>query len=313
MREARSYRLTLRSAKYSSAAEINILMVESRIRRISLALASCEKEVKNGANRRPYAEVRRLGMVLSQSGNSRATRYCDPLTPRVKRPGTERQGSNPRCRDMMSDQTILVTGAAGFIGFHVARRLLAEGRVVVGLDNLNSYYDPGAEAGPPGHPAGRMALFASNGSIWPIALRWRGCSPGTGSREWCISLRRPGCAIRSTIRTPMPTPISRASSTCWKVAGIMAAAHLVYASSSSVYGANTKLPFSVDDKTDHPISLYAATKKANELIAHSYSHLYRLAGDRFAVLYHLRAVGPARYGDLHVHEGDPRGHPDQAL
>ena len=74
--------------------------------------------------------------------------------------------------------------------------------------------------------------------------------------------------------------------------------HLIYASSSSVYGANTKLPFSVDDKTDHPISLYAATKKANELMAHSYSHLYRLPVTGLAVFHHLRAMGPARYGEF---------------
>ena len=146
-----------------------------------------------------------------------------PSTRRVKRPGTA--GAN-RCRDgnMMSDQTILVTGAAGFIGFHVARRLLAEGRSVVGLDNLNDYYDPALKTARLDILQARIAAFRSNGSIWPIAPRWRGCSPNTGSRGWCISRRRPGCAIRSTIRMPMPTPISKASSTCWKAAGIMAAA-----------------------------------------------------------------------------------------
>ena len=89
--------------------------------------------------------------------------------------------------------------------------------------------------------------------------------------------------------------------------------HLVYASSSSVYGANTKMPFSVADKTDHPISLYAATKKANELMAHSYSHLYRLADHGPALLHGLWAVGPAGHGDLHVHQGDPREAADQAV
>ena len=85
----------------------------------------------------------------------------------------------------------------------------------------------------------------------------------------------------------MSTPISKASSTCWKDAGTIGCGHLLYASSSSVYGANTKVPFSVDDKTDHPISLYAATKKANEMMAHSYSHLYRLpvTGLRFFTVY----------------------------
>ena len=81
--------------------------------------------------------------------------------------------------------------------------------------------------------------------------------------------------------------------------------HLLFASSSSVYGANTKLPFSVQDNVDHPISLYAASKKANELMAHAYSHLYRHSGDRPAVLHGLRSVGPARHGDVHLRQGDP--------
>ena len=89
--------------------------------------------------------------------------------------------------------------------------------------------------------------------------------------------------------------------------------HLIYASSSSVYGANTKLPFSVADRADHPVSLYAATKKANELMAHSYSHLYRIADHRIAIFYGVRAVGPAGHGDLPVHQGDHGGHADQAL
>ena len=83
--------------------------------------------------------------------------------------------------------------------------------------------------------------------------------------------------------------------------------HLVYASSSSVYGANTKMPFSVHHNVDHPVSLYAATKKANELMAHTYSHLYGLPTTGLAVLHGLRTVGPTRYGALPVHQGHPRG------
>ena len=100
---------------------------------------------------------------------------------------------------------------------------------------------------------------------------------------------------------------------CWRDAGTIDCRHLIYASSSSVYGANTKLPFSVEDKIDHPVSLYAATKKANELMAHSYSHLYRLPVTGLAVLYRLRAVGPAGHGDFPVYQGDHRGQADQAL
>ena len=167
----------------------------------------------------------------------------------------------------MSDQAILVTGAAGFIGFHVARRLLAEGRNVVGLDNLNGYYDPALKQ------ARLDILLREPGFRFRAGRSRRSCVNGGAvcetpvCRRWSISRRRPACAIQSTIRMPMPTPISRVSSMCWKDAGTMDAVICVYASSSSVYGANTKLPFSVDDRTDHPVSLYAATKKANELMA----------------------------------------------
>ncbi len=186
----------------------------------------------------------------------------------------------------MSDQTILVTGAAGFIGFHVARRLLAEGRVVVGLDNLNSYYDPALKQarldmlrGEP-HFAFEQIDLADRASMDRLFAKHRFAK--------VVHL-----AAQAGVRHSIDHPHAYADANLEGFVNVLegcrhhGCAHLVYASSSSVYGANTKLPFSVGDKTDHPISLYAATKKANELIAHSYSHLYRLpvTGLRFFTIY----------------------------
>ncbi len=123
----------------------------------------------------------------------------------------------------MSDQAILVTGAAGFIGFHVACRLLAEVRAVLGLDNLNDYYDPALKR------ARLDILRAKQGFAFEqIDLADRGSIErlfeNTALPGWCISQHRPACVIRSIIRMPMSTPISKASSTCWRVAGITDAA-----------------------------------------------------------------------------------------
>jgi len=183
-------------------------------------------------------------------------------------------------------QRILVTGAAGFVGSHVAARLAAMGHQVVGCDNFNDYYDPqlkhdrvAALLTPAGVPCERLeladgaaveALFARVAPTLVVHL-----AAQAGVR---YSLVNPGAYIQSNLVGF--GNILEAS----RKAGI---AHLLYASSSSVYGANAKVPFSEDDLTDEPVSLYAATKKSNELMAHAYSQLYKLpaTGLRFFTVY----------------------------
>jgi UDP-glucuronate 4-epimerase len=186
----------------------------------------------------------------------------------------------------MSDQAILVTGAAGFIGFHVARRLLAEGRSVVGLDNLNSYYDPALKQARL-DILGREQRFV----FVQIDLADRASMAQLFAKHQFAKVVH--LAAQAGVRYSIDHPHAYADANLEGFLNVVEGCrhhgceHLVYASSSSVYGANAKLPFSVEDKTDHPISLYAATKKANELIAHSYSHLYRLpmTGLRFFTVY----------------------------
>ena len=181
---------------------------------------------------------------------------------------------------------ILLTGAAGFIGSHVAITLLERGDEVVGIDNLNDYYDPTLKdarlarlTGRPGFSfqkldvsdrPGMAALFADGGFDKVIHL-----AAQAGVR---YSLENPHAYIDSNI-----VGFTNILEGC-RHNGVK---HLTYASSSSVYGANTAMPFSVHQNVDHPLSLYAATKKANELMAHTYSHLYKLptTGLRFFTVY----------------------------
>ncbi|MET4231387.1 SDR family NAD(P)-dependent oxidoreductase [Bradyrhizobium sp. 482_C4_N1_1] len=186
----------------------------------------------------------------------------------------------------MTDQAILVTGAAGFIGFHVARQLLAEGRPVVGLDNLNSYYNPALKQA-------RLALLRNDS-------RFAFVEADLADRDTIAALfarhrfdKVVHLAAQAGVRYSIDHPHTYADSNLQGFLNVLegcrnnSCRHLVYASSSSVYGANTKLPFAVQDRTDHPVSFYAATKKANELMAQSYSHLYRLpvTGLRFFTIY----------------------------
>jgi UDP-glucuronate 4-epimerase len=186
----------------------------------------------------------------------------------------------------MSDHAILVTGAAGFIGFHVARQLLAEGRHVLGLDNLNDYYDPALKLS-------RLDVLRLHPrfSFAQIDLADRGGIKALfDEHQFPIVIH---LAAQAGVRHSIDHPQAYADANLEGFLNILEGCrhgkcrHLLYASSSSVYGANTKLPFSVADSVDRPISLYAATKKANELMAHSYSHLYRLptTGLRFFTVY----------------------------
>ena len=181
---------------------------------------------------------------------------------------------------------ILVTGAAGFIGFHVARRLLAEGHHVTGFDNLNPYYDVSlkharlAELKPQGNFAFVEGDLAEAMAV-DTAFK-------AGKFTHVVNL-----AAQAGVRYSLVNPKAYGDANLTGFLNILEACrhnrieHLVYASSSSVYGANTAMPFSIHDNVDHPLSLYAATKKANELMAHSYAHMFGLpsTGLRFFTVY----------------------------
>jgi UDP-glucuronate 4-epimerase len=187
---------------------------------------------------------------------------------------------------MMTENTILVTGAAGFIGFHVAQRLLSEGRNVVGLDSLNDYYDPRLKK------ARLDILKRQSGFIFVQSdLGDRAATKSLFARHrFPIVIH---LAAQAGVRYSLQNPHAYSDANIEGFINVLEGCrhdgcrHLLFASSSSVYGANTKLPFSVRDNVDHPISLYAASKKANELMAHAYSHLYKIpaTGLRFFTVY----------------------------
>ncbi|MCI5164462.1 MAG: SDR family NAD(P)-dependent oxidoreductase, partial [Candidatus Electrothrix sp. AX5] len=172
-------------------------------------------------------------------------------------------------------QKILVTGAAGFIGHNLSKRLLESGRTVVGLDNLNDYYDPELKKT-------RLAQLLA-------FERFSHANFDMADRELTEKLFAEeqfdgvvNLAAQAGVRYSLINPHSYVDTNLVGFLNILEGCrhnkvkHLLYASSSSVYGANTSMPFSVHDNVDHPVSLYAASKKANELMAHSYSHLYGL-------------------------------------
>jgi UDP-glucuronate 4-epimerase len=181
---------------------------------------------------------------------------------------------------------ILVTGAAGFIGFFVAQGLLARGDEVVGLDNLNDYYDPSLKYS-------RLKLLQDHENFRFVKLDLtdrRGIEALFAAEKFSRVIHLAAQAgVRNSIENPHIYVDSNVTGFLHIIEGCRhnAVEHLVYASTSSVYGANTHLPFAVDQNVDHPLSLYAATKKANELMAHCYSSLYGLptTGLRFFTVY----------------------------
>jgi len=187
---------------------------------------------------------------------------------------------------MPTNEPILVTGAAGFIGYHVARRLLAQGEFVVGIDNFDDYYDPALKKARVNEllaarqfcfekmdladRAATASLFARHRSPYVVHLAAR---PGVRG-----SILEPNAYVEANVVGFLNVLEGCRHNGC---------RHLLYASSSSVYGANTRMPFRTSDNVDHPLSLYGATKKADELMAHAYAHLFALpaTGLRFFTVY----------------------------
>jgi UDP-glucuronate 4-epimerase len=181
---------------------------------------------------------------------------------------------------------VLVTGAAGFIGYHLAKRLVGDGEMVTGLDNVNDYYDVNLKHA-------RLSRLEGHDNFRFI----RGDISDRRMMEQLFADEKFDCVVnlaaQAGVRYSLKNPYAYIDSNIIGFMNILegcrhtAVKHLVYASSSSVYGANTRMPFSVHQNVDHPVSLYAATKKANELMAHTYSSLYGLptTGLRFFTVY----------------------------
>jgi len=181
---------------------------------------------------------------------------------------------------------ILITGAAGFIGFHLSKRLLEQGREVIGIDNFTDYYDPNLKED-------RLAMLKThrNFSFYKLDMSDR------DNMQRLFAQQKFDCVVnlaaQAGVRYSLINPQSYIDANIVGFANILEGCrhtgvkHLVFASSSSVYGINTKMPFSVHHNVDHPISLYAATKKSNELMAHTYSYLFSLpcTGLRFFTVY----------------------------
>jgi len=179
---------------------------------------------------------------------------------------------------------VLVTGAAGFIGMHCAERLLARGDEVLGVDNLNDYYDVRLKKARLARLSGKFKFVKAD--IADRAAMERLFADERPQRVIHLAAQ---AGVRHSLKDPHAYVDANLVGFLHILEGCRAVGveHLVYASSSSVYGTNARLPFSVHDNVDHPISLYAATKKANELMAHVYAHLYRLpaTGLRFFTVY----------------------------
>jgi len=200
----------------------------------------------------------------------------------------------------MSEKKILVTGAAGFIGFHLCRSLLKDGYEVLGIDNINNYYDVNLKYA----RLKELGISKSNSKFKiqnsTLQKRFRFCKIDISDRESLSEVFKEfapnkvvNLAAQAGVRYSIENPYAYMDSNLVGFLNILELCRhnhvegLIYASSSSVYGGNTKIPFSVEDRVDNPISLYAATKRANELMANTYSHLYglRSTGLRFFTVY----------------------------
>ena len=190
----------------------------------------------------------------------------------------------------MTDK-VLITGAAGFIGFHLSQRLMRDGLGVVGIDNLNDYYDPALK---------QMRLAALRETCEETNAEFEFLELDLADRHAIAELFAAGkfdvvinLAAQAGVRYSLENPHAYADANLTGFLNVLEGCrhnkpkHLIFASSSSVYGMNAKTPFSVSDNTDYPISLYAATKKSNELMAHAYAHLFGIAstGLRFFTVY----------------------------
>ena len=184
--------------------------------------------------------------------------------------------------------TILITGAAGFIGFHLSMRLINSGQKIIGVDNLNNYYDPKLKES-------RLKILSSgNTNLFTFV---KGNLEDKAKLKTIFSKYKPhtvvNLAAQAGVRYSLENPYSYVDSNLVGFLNILEECrhnnikHLVYASSSSVYGGNRKMPFLESDSVDHPVSIYAASKKANELMAHAYSHLFNIptTGLRFFTVY----------------------------
>jgi UDP-glucuronate 4-epimerase len=188
--------------------------------------------------------------------------------------------------DQFPDRPVLITGAAGFIGFHLAERLLSEGRAVIGLDNLSNYYDVELKKA-------RLKRLQSHNRFTFAHVDLTNGPELRALTENARPAVLANFAAQAGVRYSLTNPQAYVDANLVGFLNVLEACrhaevkHLVYASTSSVYGANTKMPFSTSDPVDHPLTLYAATKRANELMAHSYSHLFNIAatGLRFFTVY----------------------------
>jgi UDP-glucuronate 4-epimerase len=189
-------------------------------------------------------------------------------------------------RDVDVGESVLVTGAAGFIGMHVAHRLLAQGYDVVGLDNLNPYYDPSLKAA----RVAELEAFSS------FRFKQLDIADRKSMAELFAAERFPHVvhlAAQAGVRYSLTDPHAYADANLIGFLNVLEGCrhahsrHLLYASSSSVYGANARMPFRTSDNVDHPLNFYGATKKANELMAHAYAHLFAVpaTGLRFFTVY----------------------------